>query len=327
MLRAIGLFLVAAGVAALGAVMLWKTEPKKPVRSRVPIRVVLGHPAARDPEPALPPLPGPEPERFEPPPSPPPVTRPFLADTAAAWRARLRKDPAHVERLGEMLMDTERSSEVTEMIALVLGSLEDPRADTALRRALAEGSAVPRSVLLTALGMARTWPDDLIFFFPAVEHSASTPAGFRVPLRRGIDSPELRQLMSGYLLDDEPAVRRAATEVLVGSMQFEDVRERLLRALRTEPDVEMREAWAGALADWTGEAPDDHPQKLRIVETLLKWAAEPEAHFLRAAVQDGLKRAALTPEELAALEGLTRAKDLEIRRWAEELLVAQSGWR
>ena len=245
-------------------------------------------------------------------PAPPPAPHPpaWLAAKAFEWRARAEGDAAVIERLGERLLSSSRAPEVCEMIALVLGSLSDPRGVAYLRRALDEGCGTSRASILIALTLDCQGEEDQIFWRPDVPGVIETACGCRVRLRRVIAEADLRGRAAVYLLDPDIDVRRTAYRILEGSVDFADVRVGMLRALEEEADPALLELLAFALSRWAGEAQAEDPMKRRIVATLLDRADE---ESVRSGSRAGLRRAELTVDE--------RVRILRVGgTWADEIL-------
>lgn len=244
---------------------------------------------------------------------------------AAGLRARARTGPAALEELIRDLRDAALPREFRELVAVVLGTIDDPRAQGALLEELgAATEAGWKSVILHALGAAKESPDDEIFDHDEAPYVYEV-AGLRVEIRTEFGDEAARRTVGAFLADADLETRRAAARALIHSTAFGDVRTQFAGRMGSEPDEGIRAGYGHALAQWAAGRPLEAPERAATVDLLLAAAALPGGGALRLRVEDPLRRTAMTPEEMGRLADLALRGSVEQQIWSLSVLRGKSG--
>jgi hypothetical protein len=251
-----------------------------------------------------------------------PISRRLLA---AGLRAKARSSPAAFDQLLTDLADAASPMRYRELVALVLGSLDDPRAQAALLQALQSSRDDGWSAtLLHALGAAKgSGEDDEIFDFPDSPFVYEI-SGLRLEIRTELASSTARAIVSAFLDQGGPELRRAAARTLLHSTAHADVRGRFGELLDREGDDGLRSGYAHALASWAARQPGTSREREAIVARILDIGLGREDAAVRFRSEGPLGSAALTAVELGRLAGAAGVPPMERQLWSLSILSRQT---
>lgn len=222
-----------------------------------------------------------------------------------------------------MLADTSVSPEFRELAAFVLGSLPAKEAQGFLAQALAAAREPEwQAVLILALGCAKPADDEEgVFDQPETERWIRRPIGLEMRLDHVFVDETVRRQIVSFLTGAHPeAVRDAAVEALIPSLDFGDVRGEFLRAVRSETAAEVLGRVGFGLTEWAARRPEPSPEQREIVVAVLDRAREPEANALRFLTERGLTSVPLTIDDVRSMAALLPEGDFDRRRWAIAVL-------
>ena len=240
-------------------------------------------------------------------------------------RSKARQEPASFEQMLRDLRDSALPAEYRRMVALVLGTLENSRAQQALAAALQESKDDDWStVLLHALGAEKVGDeDDEIFGLPDSPFVYEL-SGLRLTIRSDLADPGIRRTVLGFLDHAEVDVRRAAARALLHSTAHEDLRRHFLERIPREPDEGLRAGYGHALATWVAGGPVTSPERGDVLRAVVDAALLPGNEGLRFRVESPLSRVPLPPTEIGRLAEAALQPPMERQLWSLTVLSKQS---
>jgi HEAT repeat protein len=250
------------------------------------------------------------------PPRLPPLPDAPRSEQAAFLRSQARTDPKTLERLIQEVGNPSLSPESRALAALILGTLDDPRALQALLNEL-QVSRDPAwtRVLLHAIGAKKTGEDDDAFDLPPDSPYVYEIAGLHLCIHTDLRDDLARRVVSGFLSDAEIEVRRAAARSVIHSADHADLRSVFVERLREETDDGIRAGCGHALAEWTAGNPDRE-----VVGALLRAASSPDDGALRFRIEEPLRRTSLTSDETRAIAALALEGRPDQQLWSLSVL-------
>lgn len=243
-----------------------------------------------------------------------------LAERAANLRYLARTDAEALEQLLRDLRNSRTSQPYRSVVALVLGTIDDPRIQEALATELQISRDPPwTSLLLHALGADKESAEDAIFDLKNYPYSYSL-AGLDVVIHCELQNESLRRQMEPFLTAGELEVRRAATRALIHSCAHGDLRKSFADAFPLETDEGIRSGTGFALSTWAALQPSANREREDIVGKILFAARRPEEGAVRARTQEALQRCPLTLAELAEIQELAFTGSVGQQLWSLSIL-------
>lgn len=220
-----------------------------------------------------------------------------------------------------LLHDSSLSFQARCVVALVLGTIDDPQAQHALLRELqAAGDSEWIRILLHALGAEKKNPDAEIFDLPDTPFVYEL-AGLRLRIQTRVADDAVRMAMASFLTHADPEVRRAAARGLVHSTDFRDVRDQFVALVKAEADDNLRAGYGHALANWLAEHGGEAPDRSAVVDVLLSASDDAAVRFR---IEEGLRRAPLSEAEVGRLIEIAERGSLHQQLWSLSILRARS---
>ncbi len=253
-----------------------------------------------------------------------------LQAVAARLRREARTNSEFLKRLMTLVGDGREPSDLRGIVAIVLGSIPDPEVQSHLSQTLATtGDAHLQRDLIVALGSAKDSGEMDDIFGLGDSPWVIENAFLSVRVKTVINDEAIRIQIAGFLNNSpDTGVRWAATGALRHSIQFPDVRQAFLIAVRRRPDKEDTKTGssvtqgdiAASLAGWAAGEDQKSPERGEVFLAVIQEGEVHEADFLRLSTDEPLRRMAMSDSEVRLLAGLLDGRDFDQRRWALSIL-------
>ena len=260
-----------------------------------------------------------------------------VQDVAARLRREARRNPEFLKRLETLLGDGRESSTLRGVVAIVLGSLPDGEVQKLLAQTLATvDDPGLQGDLIVALGSAKDFGEYDDIFLLSHERRDVQTLYLNVRVETVIADSAIRSTMGGLLTGSSNSkVRWLAVAALRYSIQFPDVRQTFLTALRARPNTEPGEASAtdaqgeiaASLVEWAAGEDLNSPERWEIFITVFQEGQAAPAGVFLLSTNEALLRMEMTKSEVRLLAGLLDSRDFDQRRWVISILGNRAMWQ
>ena len=245
-------------------------------------------------------------------------------------RKKAIHDRAYLDSLGGLLSASQEKTEVRQVVALILGTLEAPEAENNLLKSLLQTTDPQlKKYIVIALGSWKE-PEDQDSFGGldnpwVLEH----PSGIQVMIKTKITNPKVTQALLGLMTKSgEESLRVDVIRTLSHSLEESSVRNEFYNALNGAYPPEALGQIGAALASWVANAPEDmETDKSRIIDALLDLAGKAEQSGLRFTTEEQLRGLPFTKDEIEKTTSLLQSTlDFDTKYWALGLLAQHADY-
>ena len=245
-------------------------------------------------------------------------------------RKKAIHDQAYLNALGEALTTSREKTEVRQVVALILGTLEAPEAENNLLNALLQ-TADPqlKKYIVIALGSWKE-PENQDSFGGldnpwVMEH----PSGIQVMVKTKITNSKVSQALLSFMSEaGDESLRVDVIRTLSHSLEETSIRNEFYSALNGAHSPGTLGQIGSALAGWVATAPEDkEDEKSRIMDSLLTLAGKAEQSDLRFATEEQLRGLPFTKNEIEKTTSiLQNVSDFDTKYWALGLLAQHADY-
>ncbi len=250
-----------------------------------------------------------------------------ITDCARNLKRIAQENTGFFDYLCQLIQDEKEPVTVRDILAFVLGTFENKKAEEILLSLLTKATDKKEiTTLILALGQQKQPSVHEVFYSKSDQNVVKTPQGVYVVIKYPKNLDVLKDLLLNFLKDDDVEVRKAAASSLVFGMKYDDVRKSLKERLVLEADSELKATIGGSLAEWAMFHKVESAERGEIVELLLKEISDAKNQNLRTKSQDHLKRCPMNEKEIDQLLAFTKNTFInEVRLFAMDLLESRVG--